>query len=246
MSTTNITGVELFQTGIWNGDAYDIRDLNAMVRASQETGFTPPVKIGHMSDEATNSLLKHEGLPAFGWIKNLRVQGEKLLGDLVQVPRRIADLIKAGAYKRLSAEIFWNYTQGTKTWPRVLKAVSLLGAEIPAVTNLKELEALYAITNGGADHGYRLNLQYGASCAKERTIMRALRYDDATLSDSDRAAIDRATAETPAQKVDRLTRSYAATHPGLDYKQAMKAVLDQDPELKIQYAGVGTIFKPGA
>ena len=141
--TITIPGVELFMSGTHNGDPYTLDDLNAMIRASGEVGFTPPIKIGHMSDDDTGKLLKHEGLPAFGWIKNLRVQGQKLLGDLVEVPRRVADLIKAGAYRRLSAEIYWNFSQAGKTWPRVLKAVSLLGAEIPAVTSLRDIEALY-------------------------------------------------------------------------------------------------------
>jgi hypothetical protein len=44
----------------------------------------------------------------------------------------------------VSAEIYWNYQNAQGKWPRVLKAVALLGGEIPAVTSLKELEALYA------------------------------------------------------------------------------------------------------
>jgi hypothetical protein len=141
--TVTIKDVEIFQVGTHNKDPYTLTDLEGMVRSASEVGFTPPVKIGHMRDDDTAALLKAEGMPAFGWIKNIRMKGEKLVGDLCEVPRRIAELIRNGAYKRLSAEIYWNFTQNGRTWPRVLKAVSLLGSEVPAVTSLKDVEALY-------------------------------------------------------------------------------------------------------
>ncbi len=57
-----------------------------MIAASRGVGFEVPLKLGHMSDGDTDRLLKHEGLPAFGWISNLRRQGNKLLTDVVNIP----------------------------------------------------------------------------------------------------------------------------------------------------------------
>src|SRR5512134_2318660 len=105
--TVTIRDTELFAVGRHNSDEYSLADLQGMVAAANEVGFCPPLKLGHMSDGDTAALLKHEGLPALGWINNLRIKGQKLVGDLTQVPRRVAELIRNGAYKRLSAEIYW-------------------------------------------------------------------------------------------------------------------------------------------
>jgi hypothetical protein len=141
--TVEILGVEVFATGVHNGDTYDVADLEQMVGAADKVGFEAPLKLGHMEDDDTAALLKKEGMPAFGWARNLRVQGKKLLADFMEVPKRLGDLIKKGAYRRVSAEIYWNFQKGKDVFPRVLKAVSLLGAEIPAVTDLAGIEALY-------------------------------------------------------------------------------------------------------
>ncbi len=141
----NLEGVEIFRVGEFNHDRYSRADLEGMIRAAGEVGFEPPVKLGHMSDDDTDRLLKHEGMPSFGWVRNLRMRGDTLVADLCGIPRRVADLIRNGAYKRLSAEIFWNFASSGRSWPRVLKAVSLLGSEVPAVTDLRALESLYAI-----------------------------------------------------------------------------------------------------
>lgn len=152
-AVVTINGVEIFASGIHNGDNYSEQDLDGMISAAGQVGFTAPLKLGHMSDGDTAALLKAEGMPAFGYIKNLRRVGAKLLADFVNVPRRLASLIKNGAYKRVSAEIYWNYKNNQGSWPRVLKAVALLGGEIPAVTSLKEIEALYARTDtAGQDY----------------------------------------------------------------------------------------------
>lgn len=141
--TKTITDVEIFATGVWNGDPYSRSDLDAMVAAHGQVGFDTPVKLGHMDDKDTKALLKAEGMPAFGWVKNLRVKGEKLLADFVDVPSRLAEIIQNKGYKPVSSEVYWDFNQGDKTFPRVLKAVALLGAEIPAVTDIKGIEALY-------------------------------------------------------------------------------------------------------
>jgi len=143
MATVNIPDVEIFRTGTHNGDTYTVADLRQMISAGDQVGFTPPVKLGHMDDKATGRLLKKEGMPAFGYVKNLRVAGQKLLADFVEVPKRLGKLIKDGAYKRVSAEIYWNYKRGSSTFPRVLKAVALLGSELPAITDLADVEALH-------------------------------------------------------------------------------------------------------
>lgn len=139
--TFNLQGVEIFAVGEWKGDKYTEEDLDAMVAAHGTVGFTPPLKLGH-NKEQEDGLMK-DGHPAFGWVDRLYRHGTKLLADFRDVPRKLYEAMKRGNYKTVSSEIFWNYSKEGRTLPRVLKAVSLLGADIPAVTTLEAIENLY-------------------------------------------------------------------------------------------------------
>jgi hypothetical protein len=126
--------VEVFATGTWNGDKYTEKDLDEMVEAFKNQNFIPPLKAGH--DETP-------GRPALGWVANLRRVGEKLVADFSHLPKDVYDLIKRRGYDRVSSEIYWNLKSGSKTFRRALKAVALLGADVPAVTTLAPLHTLF-------------------------------------------------------------------------------------------------------
>lgn len=142
--TYDIHGVEIFSEGTWNGDPYNAKDIEDLVTSFGETKpfLKPYLKLGHGEKQ---ELLEQEGLPAAGWITNLYQQGQKLLADFSNMPKKIYDLIKAKAYARVSAEIFVNATINGKLYPKTLKAVALLGGETPAVQNLNDIHALYVI-----------------------------------------------------------------------------------------------------
>ena len=137
--TFNLNGVEIFSTGIWNGDRYNEKDLDNMVSNFDDVGFEPPVKIGHNEEQPE---LK-DGQPALGYVDKIYTVGSKLLADFKELPKKVYEAIKRGNYKRVSSEIYWNYRADDKSFNRVLKAVALLGAEIPAVTNLESITGLY-------------------------------------------------------------------------------------------------------
>jgi len=138
-TTFNLEGVEIFSTGTWNGDKYTNKDLSAMVDNFDETGFQPPLKLGH-NEEQPEML---DGAPALGYVDKIYVEGSKLLANFVNLPKKVYEAIKRGNYKRVSSEIYWNYKSNGMTLDRVLKAVALLGSEIPAVTNLESISGLY-------------------------------------------------------------------------------------------------------
>jgi hypothetical protein len=133
--------VEVFASGKWNGDTYTDDDLTAMVKAFSALGDTvkPPVKLGHNEKQMKDIL--GDGQPALGWVKSLKQMGSKLIATITQVPDLVYQAIKAGRYKRVSSEIYWNYKQDGKVFSRVLAGVALLGADIPAVSTLADLEA---------------------------------------------------------------------------------------------------------
>lgn len=138
----SIQGLEIFATGKWNGDPYSADDLDEMVRAFGAVGFKPPLKLGHSEKQ---KILKGEGLPAAGWVDSIYRKGKKLLADVRDIPDTIYQLIKSRAYDRVSAEIYWNYTdsESGKKFPRVLRAIALLGQDIPEVTNLKAISEMF-------------------------------------------------------------------------------------------------------
>lgn len=96
-----------------------------------------PLKLGHNEEQPLT-----DGEPALGWVENLYRKGRKLAGDFTDVPKVVYDLIKRGAYKYISVELMGDVQAGTRLIPWVLDAVALLGADIPAVGTLKDLQAL--------------------------------------------------------------------------------------------------------
>jgi len=146
---------EIFSTGKWNGDKYSEQDLQDLVDNFNALADTvkPPVKLGHAWKE---------GQPSLGWVKSLKKVGNKIVATLSEVPEIVYDAIKAGRYKRVSSEIYWNFKSAAgKTFNYVLKAVALLGADIPAVDNLKDLAAyLTRQLPAGADFEQELAYEF--------------------------------------------------------------------------------------
>ena len=96
-----------------------------------------------MGHNEKQELLQKDGMPAAGWVVNLKRSGKKLLADFMSVPKKIKELIDKKAFGRFSSEIYWNLKSGEKTFRRALKAVALLGADTPAVQTLDDFINLY-------------------------------------------------------------------------------------------------------
>lgn len=147
--TVTIRNVELMTTGTFHGQGCPPKGcvmtteiIDEMVTAHTATvgKLDPPIKLGHNKKQ---ELLGEDGLPAAGWVTNLRRAGEKLLGDFERVPRKIADLIASGGFRKRSVEIRPNMEIGGKRFPHVLTAVALLGEVLPAVEGLDDIAKLY-------------------------------------------------------------------------------------------------------
>lgn len=141
--TFEILGKEIFAVGEWNGDKYSEKDLDQMVDAFQKLDFKPFLKINHDKNKENDKTCDLR--PALGFVSNLYRKGKKLIADFSCVPKKLFDAIENGAYNRVSAEIFWNLKRLGKAWPRALKAVSILGTDLPAVESLEGLNDLYEI-----------------------------------------------------------------------------------------------------
>ena len=147
--TVDFRGVPLCRAGEWNGlngrATVTPEDLAAVVDAYQDREVDRArVKLGHVS--SLNDQALGDGAPAFGWVENPRLSddGRTLLGDLVDVPRRLGEVV-GRAYKNVSVELRKGVTTPSgKTHPTVLSGLALLGAAAPAVKGLDDLVALYA------------------------------------------------------------------------------------------------------
>ena len=138
--TNIIKGVEIFAAGIHNGDTYTEQDLDEMVTAFGQLDYRPAIKIGHSKDTP--------GAPSYGWVTNLRRAGNKLLADFADMHDSVVDAVRKRAYDRVSSEVYFNLKRGGKQFGKALKAVALLGAEVPAVANLIPLHKMEFAAEG--------------------------------------------------------------------------------------------------
>jgi len=142
--TYNIKNVEVFSSGEWNKDKYSVEDLHSIVTSfnSLKEGFRPYVKLGHDNKQ---QIAKSSGLPSIGWVDNLYVKGTKLFADLNYIPKKVYQLIKSKAYRKVSCEIYFDLDVNGIKYPKVLSAIALLGAENPGVMNLADILGNYTL-----------------------------------------------------------------------------------------------------
>lgn len=148
----DLPGVEIFASGTHNGDKYNEQDLEDMIQAFNNLDFKPPLKSGHSKDEP--------GMPSLGWVSNLRRNGDKLVADFVGMPKVVYEYIKDRRFNTVSSEIYWDLKRGGKAFRRALKAVALLGADIPAVAGLRPLHELFTADSGDVRTAEEIVLSY--------------------------------------------------------------------------------------
>lgn len=96
-------------------------DLERMATQYDPAKHEAPMVIGHPKANA----------PAWGWVKKLKVVGNKLLALPGQVAPEFAEMVQAGRFKKRSIAV---YPDGT------LRHVGFLGAQPPAVKGLQDIE----------------------------------------------------------------------------------------------------------
>lgn len=146
IARTTIKGVQLVKTGTWGGmtgqSTITEQHLADAVAAYNDPEVDrAPMKIGHDGD-----LNLATGHPALGWAENLRLSADRqtLIGDLAEIPSKLASIIPA-AYRRRSVEMSLGVTTPSgKRYAAVLTGLALLGAKAPAVKGLADIASLYA------------------------------------------------------------------------------------------------------
>lgn len=100
---------------------YSLEDLNSIINNHSDP---TPIVVGHPK---TNS-------PAFGWVKNLFMQGESLFAEAIDLVPEFLDLIKQKVYKNRSISLS-ELEDGTF----ILNHIGFLGGAMPAVKGLADI-----------------------------------------------------------------------------------------------------------
>lgn len=125
--------IEIFRTGTHRAmdgseHVFDAARLQEIVGTYDPATHEAPIVVGHP---------EHDD-PAFGWVKGLRVDGDRLIAETDQVDPEFADMVKAGRFKKRSPAFYAPDSKGNPTpgkWH--LRHVGFLGAMPPSVKGLK-------------------------------------------------------------------------------------------------------------
>jgi hypothetical protein len=145
--------VDLFASGHYRGKDYTVADLEEMAENFARLGpfgkklLDPPACLGH---EETQAYLERTDLPAAGWVRRVTVvkyhepatgkEEAVLRGDIVGVPTSIANKIRNRTYRKVSAEVYSDFTDDFgRSYGKALRRVAFLGAEVPQVKRIGDL-----------------------------------------------------------------------------------------------------------
>jgi hypothetical protein len=128
--------IEIFRAGQHTASngvtlSYSGQELNQILDSYNVDQHEAPVVVGHPKDNG----------PAFGWVKGLRVQGDKLIAKLHECNSDFVDLVRDKAYKKVSASFYTPQSPSNPTpgkW--ALRHVGFLGAMPPAIKGLAGVE----------------------------------------------------------------------------------------------------------
>lgn len=151
-----IPGVEIFATGEYRGRKWRVSDLEQMAenfgRLKNLGLLNPPTVLGH---EETQEFLERTDLPAAGWVNRVYLHRYRdgngpqaiLKADFSEVPASVARLIKSKAYRKVSAEVYDNFTDDHGNgYGKALRRVALLGGEIPQIKRLADIPTNFSET----------------------------------------------------------------------------------------------------
>lgn len=148
-----IKNVEIFGVGTWNGFKFVADDLQELVDNSNKMleKVRARLKLGHNEKQPLD---QSDGQPAFGQVINFRVEGDKIIADFVKMPDVIHQAIEKELFLSVSSELYFIENFG---W--YIKAVALLGADIPAVKTIDDLQAFLSedSQNQSSSNGISLN-----------------------------------------------------------------------------------------
>lgn len=116
---------EIFRAGNYPQGSFDADDIKQIAENYDPSFLETPITLDHQW-----------GGPAYGWVDELKAEGERLLASFKDVQDHLKCMVATKAYKRHSVEIY-NDIEDKGPY---LKAVSLLGALVPQVKGMEPIE----------------------------------------------------------------------------------------------------------
>lgn len=120
--------IEIFRTGMHKDSSgrkveYDSAALDRITRlyndrVTESASYQAPLVKGHPKDND----------PAFGWVKRLKRNGDKIVADIHNISEDLIEEVKKGMFKKVSIALYPDL---------LLRHIGLLGAFPPAVKGLK-------------------------------------------------------------------------------------------------------------
>jgi hypothetical protein len=201
--------VEIFKVGRYPQGEVTEADLEEMAAAYDPAVHEAPVTLDHARCG-----------PALGWVAGLKRVGDRLVATLRGVSERLRELVRSGAYRKRSAEIYLDFNGGGRKY---LRAVTFLGAGVPEVKGLADVQF---DEQGGAYAAIPCDLKPGVASLLKRRLKGLLRLleaqgpaaeaqpetqpiDVALFREEARREAERALADERRQ-LDRLRRAHDA------------------------------------
>ena len=159
---------EIFSVGKWHGIKFTLEDLTSFAETfkSLKNVLRVPLKFGHNEKQAVT-----DGAHALGWVSDVWVNGNKLMAKFSEMPEIVFSAIENKLYKTVSIEASFNVKYKEQIFKSVLTGVALLGADLPAVNNLKDLTAYMSATPDNLLLGEAKCFTYGNVTSKEDSKM---------------------------------------------------------------------------
>lgn len=142
----DIPEMEIFRTGTHNGEPFDEKDLQEIADNfdALKSEIRPKLKITHREKQESLAGLASYGDVTRVYLRKLADGTTRLFASLASVPKEVAQWIKDRRFPERSIEIYHKLKLGTKSddkiYRNVLKAIALLGSEMPAVSGMAPIE----------------------------------------------------------------------------------------------------------
>ena len=120
---------EVFKAGKYPQGTFTKKEITAIAKSYDPKFCEAPITIDHQQSG-----------PAYGWVENVKADGEKLMVSFKEVPEAFEKDVNEGKYKKVSVELYRNL-EGKGAY---LKAVSFLGAATPQVKGLEPIKFMEA------------------------------------------------------------------------------------------------------
>jgi len=120
---------EVFKAGVYPQGKFTKEQISEIAKNYDPTFCEAPITIDHQQSG-----------PAFGWVENVKADGEKLKVSFKDMPDTFKQDVNNGKYKKVSVELYRNL-EGKGAY---LKAVSFLGAATPQVKGLEPIKFMEA------------------------------------------------------------------------------------------------------